>query len=98
MSAGIGPSRTAGSVLDRLVFADIAIKERVFPGRWLRPPRSTRDALGPRAYDWTCTCGAAQSFPTEHGVFPTASRHTHPTRFDQLRHWAARRFPTRTTR
>ncbi|WP_326708128.1 hypothetical protein OG758_47520 [Streptomyces sp. NBC_01474] len=52
----------------------------------------------PEPYDWTCTCGAAQSLPTTHGVFPTAWRHTHPTRFDQLRHWAARRFPTRTTR
>jgi hypothetical protein len=52
----------------------------------------------PEPYDWTFTCGAAQSFPTKHGVFSTAWRHTHPTRFDQLRHWDARRFPTRTTR
>ncbi|MFF4534094.1 hypothetical protein ACFY1P_33095 [Streptomyces sp. NPDC001407] len=59
---------------------------------------ATHDETCSEPYAWTCTCGASQSFPTEHGVFPTAWRHTHPTRFDQLRQWAARRFRTRTTR
>lgn len=36
-------------------------------------------------------CVASRSFLTENGVSPTAWRHTHPTRLDRLRHWAARR-------
>ncbi|GHI04977.1 hypothetical protein AQI88_24185 [Streptomyces cellostaticus] len=59
---------------------------------------ATRDDTRPEPYAWTCTCGAFQDFPTEHGLFPTAWRHTHPTRFDQLRQWAARRFRTRHAR
>ena len=48
----------------------------------------------PEPYVWTGTCGASRSFPTKHDVFPTAWHYTHPTRFDQLRSWAARRFRT----
>ncbi|WP_030990026.1 hypothetical protein [Streptomyces sp. NRRL WC-3744] len=59
---------------------------------------ATRDDTRPEPYAWTCTCGASRSFPTEHGVGPTAWRHTHPTRFDRLRSWAARLFSARTTR
>jgi hypothetical protein len=55
---------------------------------------ATRDDTRPEPYAWTCTCGASRSFPTEDGVWPTAWRHTHPTRFDRLRSWAARRFRT----
>ncbi|CCK32929.1 hypothetical protein BN159_p51 (plasmid) [Streptomyces davaonensis JCM 4913] len=55
---------------------------------------ATRDDTRPEPYVWTCTCGVSRSFLTEHGVFPTAWRHTHPTRFDRLRSWAARRFRT----
>ncbi|MEV5567931.1 hypothetical protein AB0L54_34515 [Streptomyces sp. NPDC052196] len=55
---------------------------------------ATRDDTRPEPYVWTCTCGASHSFPTEHDVWPTAWRHTHPTRFDRLRSWAARRFRT----
>ncbi|MFE5050114.1 hypothetical protein ACFRAI_27840 [Streptomyces sp. NPDC056637] len=47
----------------------------------------------PEPYDWTCTCGAAQSFPAKRGVFPTAWRHTHPTRLDQLRQLGRRPVP-----
>ncbi|AJF70441.1 hypothetical protein SVTN_40450 (plasmid) [Streptomyces vietnamensis] len=32
------------------------------------------------------------------GMWPTAWRHTHPTRFDRLRSWAARLFSARTAR
>ncbi|MCZ1012672.1 hypothetical protein [Streptomyces lydicus] len=46
---------------------------------------ATRDDTPDEPYAWTCNCGASQSFPTEHGVLPTAWRHTHPTRLDQLR-------------
>lgn len=55
---------------------------------------ATRDDTRPEPYAWTCTCGASHSFPTEDGVWPTAWRHTHPTLFDRLRSWAARRFRT----
>ncbi|GGP80426.1 hypothetical protein [Streptomyces melanogenes] len=54
---------------------------------------ATRDDTRPEPYIWTCTCGASRSVPTEHGVFDTAWRHTHPTRLDRLWSWA-RRFRT----
>ncbi|MEU2391931.1 hypothetical protein [Streptomyces sp. NPDC007369] len=59
---------------------------------------ATRDDTRPEPYVWTCTCGASRSFPTEHGVFDTAWRHTHPTRLDRLRQWATRLLRTRDTR
>lgn len=66
---------------------------------------ATHDDTRPEPYVWTCTCGASQSFRTKHDLFPTAWRHTHPTRSDQLRQWvdqlrqrAARRLRTRCTR
>ncbi|MEU8550534.1 hypothetical protein AB0C81_26735 [Streptomyces roseoverticillatus] len=59
---------------------------------------ATRDDARLEPYVWTCTCGASQSFPTQYGLDSSAWRHTHPTRFDQLRQWATRRFRTRTTR
>ncbi|SEB31830.1 hypothetical protein SAMN04490357_0214 [Streptomyces misionensis] len=55
---------------------------------------ATRDDTRPEPYAWTCTCGASQSFPTEDGVWPTAWRHTHPTRVDRLRSWVIRRLRT----
>ncbi|MFG3157991.1 hypothetical protein ACGF7W_38830 [Streptomyces sp. NPDC048219] len=55
---------------------------------------ATRDDTRPQPFVWTCTCGASRSFPTEQGVWPTAWRHTHPTRFDRLWSWAARRLRT----
>ncbi|MEV7471526.1 hypothetical protein AB0O20_34280 [Streptomyces kronopolitis] len=58
---------------------------------------ATRDDTRPEPYVWTCTCGASRSFPTEHDVFPTAGRHTHPTRLDRLRSWTARLLTARTT-
>ncbi|MFF3558291.1 hypothetical protein ACFYXL_33310 [Streptomyces tsukubensis] len=54
---------------------------------------ATHDDNRPEPYVWTCTCGVVRSFPTEHDVWPTAWRHTHPTGFDRLRSWA-RRFRT----
>jgi len=54
-----------------------------------------RDDTLPEPYTWTCTCGAFRNFPTEHGLDASAWRHTHPTRWDQLRQWAARLFRTR---
>ncbi|MEU6603405.1 hypothetical protein [Streptomyces flaveolus] len=59
---------------------------------------ATRDDTRPEPYAWTCRCGASRSFPTEHGVFPTAWRHTHPTRFDRLRSWATCLLTARTAR
>ncbi|WP_331743056.1 hypothetical protein OG239_42975 (plasmid) [Streptomyces sp. NBC_00868] len=56
---------------------------------------ATCDDTRPEPYVWTCTCGASQSFPTHHDVFPTAWRHTHPTLWDQLRQRAARLLRTR---
>ncbi|WP_225638134.1 hypothetical protein [Streptomyces solaniscabiei] len=56
---------------------------------------ATRDDTRPEPYAWTCTCGASRSVPTEHDVFPTAWRHTHPTRVDRLRSWATRLFAAR---
>ncbi|MDX2999790.1 hypothetical protein [Streptomyces scabiei] len=56
---------------------------------------ATRDDTRPEPYAWTCTCGASQTFPTEDGVWPTAWRHTHPTRLDRLRQKAARLLRTR---
>ncbi|EST18032.1 hypothetical protein [Streptomyces roseochromogenus] len=55
---------------------------------------ATHDDTRLEPYVWTCTCGASRSFPTVHGVFDTAWRHTHPSRFDRLRSWATRRFRT----
>ncbi|MEV0981962.1 hypothetical protein [Streptomyces sp. NPDC049915] len=59
---------------------------------------ATRDGTRPEPYAWTGTCGASRSFPTEPDVFPTAWRHTHPTRFDRLRTRAARLLTDRTAR
>ncbi|MET9694299.1 hypothetical protein ABZY81_38770 [Streptomyces sp. NPDC006514] len=59
---------------------------------------ATLDNTRPKPYAWTCTCGARRSFPTNDGVFDTAWRHTHPTRLDRLRAWAARLLRTRAAR
>lgn len=58
---------------------------------------ATRDDTRPEPYAWTCTCGASRSFPTEYGVDASAWRHTHPTRFDQLRQLVARLLRNRST-
>ncbi|MDX2565029.1 hypothetical protein PV371_35995 [Streptomyces sp. TX20-6-3] len=59
---------------------------------------AVRDDTRPEPYFWRCSCGAGRSFPTEEGVFPSAWRHTHPTRLDRLRQWTARRLRTRRAR
>ena len=46
---------------------------------------STRDDSSPLPYGWHCTCGIAQRFPCEDGVFRSAWRHVHPPRW---RSWA----------
>jgi hypothetical protein len=59
---------------------------------------AARDDTRDEPYVWTCTCGASRSLPTEHDMWPTAWRYTHPTRLDRLRSWAARLFSARTAR
>jgi hypothetical protein len=46
---------------------------------------ATRDDNHPLPYGWSCSCGIAQRFPTEHGLFNSAWRHVHPPRW---RSWA----------
>ncbi|GGX53025.1 hypothetical protein [Streptomyces noursei] len=58
---------------------------------------ATRDDTHREPYAWTCTCGDFQRFSTQYGMDRSAWRHTHPTRVDQLRQWAARLFQTRNT-
>ncbi|TVZ90457.1 hypothetical protein [Streptomyces sp. BK340] len=57
---------------------------------------ATRDDTRPEPYAWACTCGASQSFPTQYGLDRSAWRHTHPTRWDQLRQWVAKLLRIRT--
>ncbi|MFJ6785577.1 hypothetical protein [Streptomyces yangpuensis] len=59
---------------------------------------ATHDDTRSEPYVWTCTCGASRSFRTAYDVWPTAWRHTHPSRFDRLRQWAARLLSIRYTR
>ena len=46
---------------------------------------ATRNDDDPLPYGWSCPCGIAQRFPTQHGVWDSAWRHVHPPRW---RTWA----------
>ncbi|MFJ9380368.1 hypothetical protein [Streptomyces sp. NPDC101455] len=46
---------------------------------------ATRNDSHPLPYGWSCPCGIAQRFPTEHGLWDSAWRHVHPPRW---RNWA----------